>query len=98
MKEGIDRALLEWALINNRVIQIRLRKIFTNTTIIQCNTSTNDSDEDKEKKTFISNYQKEVKKALRHDLIIIMVDLTVNEEFHGETLSGVINDRFLWPK
>lgn len=57
LKKCLERALLEWTSINNRLMKVRMRWRFTNITISSY-APTNDSDDDKKKK---KNYKKATK-------------------------------------
>ena len=74
LKKGLERCLLEWKPINNRLISARLKGRHVNITILQCYAPTNDSSEES-KEDFYSQLQAEVEKAARHDLLVVMGDL-----------------------
>ena len=68
--------MLEWKLVSSRLMTARLRGRHTNITLIQCYTLTNDR-EDTNKNTFYQQLQAEVAMVPRHDLTIVMGDLSI---------------------
>ena len=62
------KGLIEWKLVNSRLITATLKGVHTNMTLIQCYAPTNDSDE----------VQAEVRSVPRHDLLVVMGDLNAN--------------------
>ncbi|XP_061196570.1 craniofacial development protein 2-like [Saccostrea echinata] len=70
LRKGVERCLLEWKPINNRLISARLKGKRINTTLIQCYAPTNDSS-DEAKDNFYSQLQAETEKTPRHDLVIM---------------------------
>ncbi|XP_061166428.1 craniofacial development protein 2-like [Saccostrea echinata] len=74
LRKGVERCLLEWKPINNRLISARLKGKHINTKLIQCYAPTNDSS-DEAKDNFYSQLQAEIEKTPRHDLFVIMGDL-----------------------
>ena len=55
-KKGREKCLMEWKLINSRLIKVRLKGRHINTAIIQCYAPTNDSKKDS-KDTFTNRFK-----------------------------------------
>ena len=58
-KKGLEKCLIDWKLINSRLIKVRFKGRHINTTIIQCYAPTKDSEEDK-KETLYEQLQAEL--------------------------------------
>ena len=75
LRKGLaSKSLLEWKPINNRLIKIRLQGKQINTTIIQCYSPTNESDEETKDECY-EQLKAEIERAPKHDMKIIMGDL-----------------------
>ena len=74
LKKGVERSMLEWKPVNNRLMTVRLKGKHVNITVIQCYAPTNESD-DMDKEEFYSMLQAETEKTPRHDVLVVMGDL-----------------------
>lgn len=99
LKRGVEKSLLEWKPINERLIRARFFGKQVKMTIIQCYAPTNDADPE-QKDIFYETLQAEVENTPSQDLLIIMGDLnamvgTVNtgsERVMGKHGYGNLNE------
>ena len=75
-RKGMEKLLLQWKTVSSCLMRASLRGRHTNITLIQCYTLTNDR-EDTNKNTFYQQLQAEVAMVPRHDLTIVMGDLSI---------------------
>ena len=100
MTREVEKTLLDWKPVNERIIAARFFSKFVKMSVIQVYAPTNEAtDEDKE--SFYEQLQATLDKAPKHDLVVVMGDLNAkvgdsNEgcedimEKHG---TGAINDK-----
>lgn len=74
LKKGIEKSLMEWKPICNRLLTVRLRGKQVNMTIFQCYAPVNDADEEV-KNAFYEQLQYELDNTPDHDIKIIMGDM-----------------------
>ena len=99
LKKGIAYSLLEWKPVNSRILKIRLQGKHVNTTIIQCYSPTNDSDDEK-KDEFYDQLQAEIEETPRHDIKILIGDFNAKvgsdnssfEQTMGKEGCGIMNE------
>ena len=73
LKKGISDSIIDWKPVSSRIIKIRLKGQQVNTTIIQCYSPTNDSDDEK-KEEFYEQLQAELENVPNHDVKILIGD------------------------
>jgi hypothetical protein len=91
--------MLEYAPVNERIIRARCQAKQGKLTIIQCYARTNEADDD-EKTYFYLALQSEIEKVPKHDVAIVMGDLSAKvghdnsgkERVMGKYGCGNIND------
>ena len=99
LKRGVEKSLLEWKPINERLIRVRFFGKQVKMTIIQCYAPTNDADPE-QKDIFYETLQAEVENTPSQELLIIMGGLnamvgTVNtgsERVMGKHGYGNLNE------
>ena len=74
MKKGLEKSMMSWKPISERMIKARFHSKHTNLTMIQCYAPTNESSKD-EKEKFYEMLQKEVTEVPAHDMLIVAGDL-----------------------
>lgn len=99
LRKGVEKALIEWKPISERLMRARFRGKHGKLTILQCYAPTNDAEEEV-KEQFYSELLRETESIPTHDLLIIMGDLNAkvgarNEGFEramGKHGCGTMND------
>jgi hypothetical protein len=99
MNRNVTKAMLVYAPVNERIIRTRFQTKKGKLTIIQCYAPTNEADNE-EKTDFYLALQSEIEKVPKHDVTIVMGDLsakagndnTGNERVMGRYGCGSIND------
>ncbi|KAL9979771.1 hypothetical protein ACROYT_G017482 [Oculina patagonica] len=99
LKRSVEKSLLEWKPINERLIRARFFGKQVKMTVIQCYAPTNDADPE-QKDIFYETLQAEVENTPSQDLLIVMGDLnamvgtvnTGNERVMGGHGYGILND------
>lgn len=105
LKKGMEKCLMEWKPISNKLLKIRVKGKHVNTTTIQCYAPTKDSEEEK-KDALYDQPQAELESTPQHEMKIVMGDLnakvgkdnTSHERAMGRERCGSMNDngeRFL---
>lgn len=99
LKRGVDKSLMEWKPVNERLMMARFKGRHGKLTVIQTYAPTNDA-EDEEKDRFYSALAKLTESTPAHDVLIVMGDLNArvggdNEGFElamGKHGCGEMND------
>ncbi|KAL9969739.1 hypothetical protein ACROYT_G021994 [Oculina patagonica] len=99
LKRGVEKSLLEWKPINERLIRARFFGKQVKMTVIQCYAPTNDADPE-QKDIFYETHQAEVENTPSQDLLIVIGDLNAmvgtvnadNERVMGGHGYGILNE------
>ena len=74
LKKGLNKALIEWQLVNERLTRARFNGKHTKLSIIQCYAPINDAD-DEDTDAFYRRLQEEVDKVPAYDVLCVMGDM-----------------------
>ena len=88
LRKGMEKCLMEWKLINSRLLKIRMKGKHFNIAIIQCYTPTNDSEEESND-TFYDQLQAGLKSTPCHEMKIVMGDLNAKVGSDNTNHDGV---------
>jgi exonuclease III len=74
LKKGVQKTLIEWKPVNERLMRARFKGRHGKLTVLQCYAPTNEAEEE-EKEQFYSTLQREAEATPSHDILVIMGDL-----------------------
>ena len=69
MTRKVEKTLLEWRPVNDRLIKVRFNSKFAKLTIIACYAPTEEAEEE-EKEEFYEQLEEEIRTTPRHDVLI----------------------------
>ena len=81
----VEKTLLEWKPVNDRLMKVRFNSKFAKLTIIACYAPTEEAEE-KEKDEFYEQLEEEIRTTRRHDALVVIGDLNarVGEDNTGK--------------